>query len=185
MARYTYCVLTLLLAATAPHAQAENGAQSFESCSLITSEYLTVLQLLSRGFDRDSLKLALPGISPQAQNRIDALDRLIRSDGLTESYSRINSEFSRCAKQVYDRQGMPPRGTREAHFHYCAGENKVRYDILMAAVVGADLEEVAPQLATRYQQVAESLYGFYEQEGELAVFDSLASELKSCLNNRP
>lgn len=42
------------------------GQQSFEGCGLITGEYLTVLQLLSRGLSPDTLKQSLPDISPQA-----------------------------------------------------------------------------------------------------------------------
>jgi hypothetical protein len=161
----------------------DEALQSFETCSLITSEYLTVLQLASRGFEQEALKDNLPGISDRARNRVDALYEMIRQDGLTETYSTIHSEYARCARKVYQRTGLPPQGTREAHFHFCAGENKVRYEIAMAAFVNAPLEEVRRQLHPQHQQVAETIYKMHGEEGVTAVLDSLASELKFCINN--
>lgn len=158
--------------------------QSYESCSMITSEYVTVLQLLSRGFDGESLSEALPDISPQAGQRVRTLTRLVEEQGLVDTYSQINSEYARCARTVYQRQGKPQASSREGHFHFCAGENKVRYEVLMSAVVGADRREVLPQLASQHQAVANAVFDLYLQEGPLTVFDSLASELKACLNRQ-
>ena len=174
--------LASLLWANAAFAD-EQALQSFETCSLITSEYLTVLQLASRGFEREALKDSLPGISDRARNRVDALYEMIRQDGLTETYFTIHSEYARCARKVYQRTGLPPKGTREAHFHFCAGENKVRYEIAMAAFVNAPLKEVRRQLHPQHQQVADTIYNMHEKEGVTAVLDSLASELKFCINN--
>ncbi|UDL03498.1 hypothetical protein [Marinobacter sp. CA1] len=158
--------------------------QSYESCSMITSEYVTVLQLLSRGFDGESLSEALPDISPQAGQRVRTLTRLVEEQGLVDTYSQINSEYARCARTVYQRRGKPQASSREGHFHFCAGENKVRYEVLMSAVVGADRREVLPQLASQHQAVANAVFDLYLQEGPLTVFDSLASELKACLNRQ-
>lgn len=163
--------------------QAEEPLQSFETCSLITSEYFTVLQLVSRGFEREALKESLPGISNQARKRVDALIDMAAEQGLPETYSMINSEYARCARKVYQRTGIPPVGTREAHFHFCAGENKVRYEIAMAAFVGAPREKVLAQLRPGHVPVAEAIYDMQESDGFTAVMDNLASELKHCLNN--
>jgi hypothetical protein len=183
MTKWTYTfLLAALLGANTGHAS-EEALQSFETCSLITSEYLTVLQLASRGFEREALKDNLPGISDRARSRVDALYKMIRQDGLTETYSTIHSEYARCARKVYQRTGLPPKGTREAHFHFCAGENKVRYEIAMAAFVSAPLKDVRRQLHPQHQQVVETIYRMHEEEGVTAVLDSLASELKHCINN--
>ncbi|MDC0663311.1 hypothetical protein [Marinobacter sp. SS21] len=165
--------------------QAAGAAQSFESCSMITSEYLTVLQLMSRGFGRDTLMANLPEISEPAQARVNSLFSMVETDGLTESYSRINAEYSSCAKGVYQARGTPATGSREAHFYFCAGENKVRYEIVMAAVIGADRADVTPQLPPQYRPTVNALFDLHRSEGPLTVFDELASELKKCLIQRP
>ncbi|MDX1458077.1 MAG: hypothetical protein R3276_10850 [Marinobacter sp.] len=182
MLKHAFWLLMIAGSACALPSQAESTKQSFESCSMITSEYLTILQLMSRGFERDALINNLPGISDDARQRVDSLFTTVESDGLVETYSRINSEYARCAKGVYDSRGTPADDTREAHFHFCAGENKVRYEILLAAVIGADQTEVAEQLAAQHQPAVPALYELYQSEGALQVFDELASELKRCLN---
>ena len=53
----------------------------------------------------------------------------------------------------------------------------------MAAVVNAPLKEVRRQLHPQHQQVADTIYNMHEKEGVTAVLDSLASELKFCINN--
>lgn len=158
--------------------------QSFESCSLITSEYLTVLQLASRGFDRDTLTATLPSISDKAQSRVDALLELVDKEGLDATYSRINTEYAACARKVYEENGLPPQGSREDHFHFCAGENKVRYEVLMAAMVGARPDQVLPQLAGQHRNAARAVFDTHRQGGPLSVFDHLATELKHCVNIR-
>lgn len=158
--------------------------QSFESCSLITSEYLTVLQLASRGFDRDTLTATLPNISDRAQSRVDALLGLVDKEGLDATYSRVNAEYAACARKVYEENGLPPPGSREDHFHFCAGENKVRYEVLMAAMVGARPGRVLPQLASQHRDAARVVFDMHRREGPLPVFDHLATELKHCVNFR-
>lgn len=159
------------------------GAQSFESCSLITSEYVTVLQLMHRGFDLEALQATLPGLSEAAGIRIQTLYHNAQNDGLPETFSAVNSEYARCAKTVYDSSGTPSRASREGHFYFCAGENKVRYEILMAATIGARPGEVSPQLAVQHQPTAQALFSLYRNQGALTVFDILADELKFCINN--
>lgn len=156
--------------------------QSFESCSLITSEYLTVLQLSGRGLNAEMLTEALPNISAEASSRVAALVSLIQKQGLTETYSKIYSEYGACAKAVYSKRGMPSAGTREHHFYYCAGESKIRYQVSMAAIIGADQSRVATQLPAGYHNLIQSIFKIQARDGEAVVFDHLATELKHCLN---
>lgn len=174
-----------MLFATTAGATPQASRQSYETCSLITSEYLTVVQLLSRGFAPDTLKQALPDISAKAQQRVQALSEMVNNEGLTATYSRINSEYAHCAKMVYQEHGVPAPGSRENHFHFCAGENKVRYEILLAAMLDAAEVDVRPQLAPQHQPVVAALYELYKKEGADGAFDNLASELKYCINNHP
>ena len=184
--RIATCIFLLLTLLFCPLSQAEGRAsQSFESCGLITGEYVTVLQLISRGFSPESLKKALPDISPQAKNRVDALARMASSQGLIDSYSTVYSEYASCAKRVYDSTGLPPKGTREAHFYRCAGENKVGYEIALAALIGADKEEVVNQLQPPLQEKAKALFDKFNAGGRLSLFHFLASELKHCLSAIP
>jgi hypothetical protein len=161
------------------------GQQSYESCGLITGEYLTVLQLISRGYTPESLKQALPDISEKAQGRVDMLVTMSRRDGIIDSYSTINAEYAVCAKKVFDARGLPPKATREAHFHQCAGENKVGYEIAIAALIGAPEADVVKQLDSRHKAKAESIFQDLESAGTLAMFDSLSTELKRCLAALP
>ncbi len=170
-------LFVLTLATPAPGAE-----QSYESCSQITGEYVTVLQLAARGLSGDVLKTTLPGLSAEAEQRIDALLRMVEADGLAETYSTVNSEYARCATRVFKSHGLPKRLSREAHFHFCAGENKVRYEVLLAALVGAQKDKVLSQLQPQHRQAGAAIFRLYESQGELAVFDNLGSELKYCLN---
>lgn len=162
---------------------APQGRQSFETCTMITSEYLTTLQLIGRGLGPETLSETLPDVSDQARKRIDELARAVRDDGLSSVYSQVNAEYARCAKAVYDHDGAPKPQTREAHFYICAGENKVRYDVLMSAVVGGSQSEVLPQLAPSQRDAARTIFELYQDRGTAAVFDKLADELKFCINN--
>lgn len=188
------CYLITLALALAPlaglRAEAAGSAsgpdyqhQSYETCSLITSEYVTLLQLIQRGFDRKALAQALPGLSEPARERMEALYRTVADEGLVETYSAVNAEYARCARAVHDRVGQPVRTSREGHFHFCAGENKVRYQVLMAAVVGGSAGEILPQLDAIHRPTAKALLQLYRDQGELAVFSALADELKHCINN--
>lgn len=171
-------VLCFAFAAPAPGSQ-----QSYESCSQITSEYVTVLQLAARGLSGEVLKTTLPGLSEKAGRRIDALLQMVEADGLTDTYSTVNSEYARCAAGVFKAHGLPEQMSREAHFHFCAGENKVRYEVLLAAMLGAQEDKVVSQLRPQHHQAGSAIFRLYESQGALAVFDSLGTELKSCLSS--
>ncbi|WP_166263704.1 hypothetical protein [Marinobacter caseinilyticus] len=165
------------------HAAVNNGKQSYETCSLITSEYVTVLQLIYRGFDQAALTASLPGLSSEAKTRMHSLYQTVEREGLLETFSVVNSEYADCAANVFRLTGSPPRSGRDGHFYFCAGENKTRYQILMAALVGADADQVVPQLADQHKPAARSLFVLYREKGALPVFDALAAELKFCINN--
>ncbi len=175
---------SLLLTAASCWASDKPG-HSYESCSLITSEYLTVLQLASRGLSSDVLRQSLPDISEEAANRVEKLVRFAEENGIEETHSTIHAEYARCAKSVFDQRGLPDEGTREAHFHYCAGENKVRYEIVMAAIIGADRQEVVTKVRPVHREAVEAIYNMKQSSSTKALFDQLASELKHCINQRP
>ena len=161
------------------------GTQSFESCGLITGEYVTVLQLSARGMPPETLKNTLPDISPQAQRRVQALADLVSQEGLVESYSTIFSEYAGCARRVVNRSGKPTPGTREAHFYRCAGEAKVGYEVSLAAMVGGTESEVLTQVATPLKDQARTLFETFRADGAAAVFDQLSGALKRCLSKMP
>lgn len=178
--------LSALLMADQAHGSEHPGAaQSYESCGLITAEYVTVLQLLSRGISPENLKETLPDISPEAQARIDHLVRMVRNDGQIDSYSRLNAEYAGCAKKVFETRGMPTPGSRAAHFYRCAGENKVGYEVAISALIGASEEEVIKQLEPQQRPGAQSIFDNLELQGSAAMFDGLATQLKRCLATAP
>ena|GEM_PF-534610 len=161
---------------------APTGAQSYESCSMISSEYLTITQLLDSGFTVPQLQETLPGISEGGKKRVTALAKEKADQGTEATLSRINAEFSRCAKQVYDRSGLPPEDSREQGFYRCAGENKVRYELFLAAKAGAEVDEVMPQVHQLHRPVAAALFELYESDGAREVLLQMADELKRCVN---
>ncbi|MCH8497231.1 MAG: hypothetical protein LAT63_02020 [Marinobacter sp.] len=178
-------LLLTAIASVQAHAGTPQPRQSFETCSLITSEYITVLQLLYRGFSGDALEQSLPGLSDAGRTRLQGLVQTVSEEGLLATYSTVNSEYARCGSRVYRQSGMPRPHSREAAFHYCAGENKVRYEILLALMVGGQVEEISNQLLPHYAQIVVALDELYRNQGALAAFDALASELKFCLNEIP
>lgn len=182
------CLVTALLnglPAIATSAERAHGQQSYETCSMITAEYLTVVQLHERGLDADALKASLPGLTEQGAKRVETLHRLVGEQGAQAVYERVNAEYVACAKAVYQRKGIPPLDSREFQFYFCAGENKRRYDILLAIQMGGSRDEVLPQLQEGMQRPAEELYRIVAADGAIAAYDALATELKLCLNDIP
>jgi len=173
----------LWLAATS--AQATPGEASFETCGNIAGEQLTTIQLYQRGLSLEVLKETLPGLSSEGEKRVERFYQAIEEEGLTSAYSATNARYARCAKSVNDRRGIPERGTREHHFYVCAGENKVRYEVLLAAWAGGDIKEVLPQLQPAHREPARAIYEQMETEGTAQTFNALATELKRCLNGAP
>ncbi len=179
IACFLFC---LPLTGLAAGANREDRHQSYESCSMIASEYLTIVQLHEKGFTRAQLKKNLPDITPQGKKDVDALYKLIAQNGLTSTYSDINARYARCAKAVYKLRGKPAPGAREYRYYYCAGENKLRYQILIAAYLGGTRKEVLPQVPESRRKVANALFDAVKKHGVNDTFSNLATELKHCLN---
>lgn len=158
---------------------------SYEACSMIASQYLTTIQLLQKGFEAEVLKETLPGLTDKGAQRIDSLQQQISRSGITETYSGVNARYARCAERVHEQRGQPEPGTRQHHFYVCAGENKVRYEILLAAWAGGQLEEVQEQLAAPHRKAAARIFKRLRESNAENVFSELASELKLCLNQDP
>ena len=152
---------------------------------MVASQYLTTVQLIERGLEPEILKETLPGLTDEGAHRIDVLHDQVREHGATETFSSIKSQYARCAQSVFDEHGRPEAQTREHHFHVCAGENKTRYEILLAAWLGGELESVQQQLQPAHQDVAEVVFRMYQQHGLDAVFNELTEDLKQCIQQAP
>ncbi|QSP94079.1 hypothetical protein LPB19_12865 [Marinobacter salinisoli] len=158
-----------------------NALQSYESCSLITSEYLTILQLADRGLDMETLKASLPDLTDPGARRLEALLSFADSEGIVEAHSTVHSQYAQCAKGVFDRRGVPEPGTRENYFHQCAGESKLRYEFSLAATLNTDVSDVVAQVPPQHHATAARIFEIHHNQGTSALFDVLASELKQCL----
>ncbi|MFE8069632.1 hypothetical protein QQM79_01100 [Marinobacteraceae bacterium S3BR75-40.1] len=179
-------MLLLSLTAQAEDATASSAENkqrlSFEACSMVASEYLTVTQLYEKGFSAEQLKEALPGITDQGRQRVQKLYEALEEEGVVETYSNINSRFARCAKSAYKAHGKPQPGSREDRFYFCAGENKLRYEVVLAAWAGGTAEQILPQIPESRREVARKLIQIEEDEGIRSVFEELAQAFKACVN---
>lgn len=160
------------------------AGQSFETCGMITSEYVTVLQLLNKGFTEDQLLASLPGLTDRGAKRVEALVQAAREKGLAETFSAVNAEYGRCSQRVYDNHGTPDPVSREGHFYFCAGENKLRYEVLMAASLDAPEDEVLAQVPRQRQRIAQAIFDLHRKEGLVAALNAIGDELKYCLNGQ-
>lgn len=127
---------------------------SYEACALIASQYLTSVQLMEQGLEPAILKGTLPGLSKAGAKRIDKLHKTLSSNGPVDTYSNIHARFARCARNVHDQRGPPEPGSRQDLFYRCSGENKIRYEIALAAFAGGGLKAVREQLAPRHKPLA-------------------------------
>lgn len=151
---------------------------------MITSEYVTVLQLLNQGFTEKQLLASLPGLTDSGAKRVEALVQAAREKGLAETFSAVNAEYGRCSQRVYDKRGAPDPVSREGHFYFCAGENKLRYEILMAASLDAPEDEVLAQVPRQRQRIAQAIFDLHRKEGLVSALDAIGDELKYCLNGQ-
>ena len=158
---------------------------SYEACGMIASQYLTTIQLLQKGFAPEILRETLPGLTDKGAQRIDSLHRQIERSSVTETYSGVNARYARCASRVHDQRGQPEPGTRQHHFYVCAGENKVRYEILLAALAGGQPGAIREQLAPPHRKAADRIFKRLKESDVETVFSELASELKRCLKQDP
>ena len=176
-------LVALALPATAERANsgtAFDGA-SYQACGLIASQYITSVQLMEQGLSPSILRDTLPGLSDAGARRIDRLHRALDEDGPAGTYSNIHARFARCARQVHEARGAPEPGTREDLFYRCAGENKIRYEIALAAFAGGALEEVREQLSPRHRPVAEDLFQRYRETDAATVLRGIGTTFKACL----
>lgn len=175
-------IAAAMLLPTPGHAESGKPAgESYETCSMITSEYLTIVQLHQKGFSADQLKASLPGITAQGKKDVDALYRALKRDGVVPTYANIDGRYTQCAKRVFDKHGKPPKGSREEHYYFCAGENKIRYQVVLASYLGGTEKEILPQLPEGRRDLATSLIAMAKKDGYEQAFDLLATQLKQCI----
>ncbi|WP_077531190.1 hypothetical protein [Vreelandella utahensis] len=176
-------LLALAFPATAERTnsvRAFEGA-SYQACGLIASQYITSMQLMEQGLSPAILRDTLPGLSDAGSRRINQLHRALDEEGPAGTYSNIHARFARCARQVHEARGEPEPGTREDLFYRCAGENKIRYEIALAAFAGGTLEEVRGQLSPRHKPVAEALFKRYRETDAATVLRGIGTTFKACL----
>lgn len=155
--------------------------QSFLSCSIITSEHLTVLQLYQRGLPKQLALEALPNISRDGKKRLDYLYDWAKQSGILNAYADINTNFARCATLVYEQNGRPPADLKEHAYYFCAGENRIRYEMMLKLDRQMSMNEILSGLPKRYEIVAARYKKLIDEEGMLAAFDLTANNLKACL----
>lgn len=179
-----YFFITSCIASTSqasdslPTASAQH---SYQSCTVITTELLTAAQFYNRGVPLPELIESLPDISPQGRSKLQSTYDLIKQTDLLSTYSAINSDYAKCAKQVYANQGKPPIGTTEHGYYFCSGENKLRYEIILAIFLKQTKEDVLPQVPKMRRDIANHYYDIANKKGLEAVFDLMASSLKHCV----
>jgi len=157
--------------------------QSYISCSIITSEHLTTLQLYQRGLSLESALETLPNISRGAKKRVRYIYDLADSIGILNAYSDINTNYARCATKVYIQLGTPAQDKIDYGYYFCAGENKIRYEIILYINKYLTLEKVLESTPDTHSDVAMRYYRLISDKGLLSAFDFTANNLKSCLNN--
>ncbi|MCP5161743.1 MAG: hypothetical protein H7A00_08740 [Hahellaceae bacterium] len=178
----TYIVFFLLPANTFASTTQTKAELSFQSCSAVANELLTVIQLYQNHFALEELLKSLPEITPKGQTRVRDLYTKLENEGVVSVYSKVNSAYSQCAKQAYKKNGIPAADTMENGYYFCAGENKVRYEIVLAIYLNAPEEKVIPQLQEQHQNIGRHYYQLARQSGIESVFNELASSHKSCTN---
>ncbi len=169
-----FCLTTLQAEAT--------QKKTYQSCSVLASEVFTGIQLYSKGIDLTTLYQTLPDISEKAKQRLKSLYANIEKNGLIETYSKANSQYSQCSKSAFDSFGKPSKTSIDYLFYMCSGENKLRYEIILAIYLGGTKEQVIPQVHAGRRELALYLYDIVEKSKIEGAFDFSATELKRCLN---
>lgn len=178
--------LTILTLLSWPSLAADNDVKhSYQSCTVITTELLTTAQFYNRGVPLQELIESLPNLSPTGANKVTATYELIQKSDLLSTYSAINSDYAKCSKQVYANQGKPPYGSQEYGYYYCAGENKLRYEIILSIFLKQSRENVIPQIPKSRREIAAHYFDLADKQGLEAVFDLMASSLKNCVSQIP
>ena len=170
------------LASEAPKKVNEAFRHTFMSCSLITSEHLTALQLYQRGLPLDAALKELPNISDDAKKRLRYLYDMVKLNGILNTYSDINTNYARCAKLVHDVNGKPEPALREYGYYFCSGENKIRFEILLLLDAGKTSAEIMKYIPDSHFHVLNQYQKLIKDKGTLAAFDFTANNLKACLS---
>lgn len=168
-------------ASNAPSKVKETFRHTFMSCSLITSEHLTALQLYQRGLPLGAALKELPNISDEAKQRVRYLYDTAQKTGILNTYSDINTNYARCARLVYDVNGKPEPALREHGYYFCSGENKIRFEILLLLDAGKAPGEIMKSIPDSHFHVVNQYQKLIKDKGTLAAFDFTANNLKACL----
>ena len=161
--------------------QAANVKQSFLSCSIITSEHLTTLQLYQRGIPKKLAAESLPNISRDGKKRLAYIYDWVKKVGILNAYADINTNYARCSTLVYKQQGRPAPDLKEHAYYFCSGENKIRYEIILKLDRNHSIKEITKDLPRSYITVTQRYKDLISDKGILAAFDLTANNLKACL----
>ena len=178
----TLCIIILALLSKQALSDENKLKHSYQSCTMITTELLTTIQLYEKGIPLDALLESLPNSSKEGRKRVQLTYQLAEKSGTLSSYSTINSDYAKCAKKVFSHQGKPPSTSVEYGYYFCSGENKLRYEVALSIYLKANREDVIPQLPRSRQQIAQHYFNLADKEGIEALFDLMASSLKHCVN---
>ena len=175
-------IIILLLLSSLSLATEKFAEHSYQSCTLITTELLTTIQLYEKGIPLDILIESLPDLSKQGEKRVRLTYQLAEKAEALSSYSSINSDYAKCAKKVFSKHGKPAPTSTEYGYYFCSGENKLRYEIALSIYLKAKKDEIIPQLPKSRQKIGIHYFNLVEEEGLEAVFDLMANSLKHCVN---
>ncbi|PIE44325.1 MAG: hypothetical protein CSA50_00975 [Gammaproteobacteria bacterium] len=178
----TFFSVALLAFSCLTQGASSTTTQTFQTCGIIASELLTSAQLFQKGIPLTTLYDSLPALTPAGKKRLDATYKQIQENGLIATYSVINSRFAKCAKSVFAERGKPSHTSPDLLFYYCAGENKLRYEYILALYANVERKELLAKVHKSKLKLASFMYDLNENEGTLATFDFSATELKKCMN---
>ena len=176
LALYSWLVLHSLVA----FADREDQ-HSFLSCALITSEYLTTLQLYQRGVPLETAVNNLPKISKSAKTRVASVYELAENIGILNAYADINTNYARCAHRLFKSKGAPAKDQVDYGYYFCSGENKIRFEIILHSDRYLRLDKVLQKTPDSHIKTAIDYYNVIANKGLLAAFDLNANNLKTCL----
>jgi len=181
----TVIVMLLSITPAISMAASENDSVAFEhsyiSCSIITSEHLTTLQLYQRGLPLDVALESLPNISRSAKKRVKYIYDMAKKYGILNTYADINTNYARCSTLVYQQRGKPAIDRLAHGYYYCAGENRIRFDMILNIDQKWSLEKLLQSVTDKHKSIARNYFQLIESKGILAAFDLTANNLKSCL----
>ena len=138
---------------------AKNFKHSYLSCSIITSEHLTVLQLYQRGLPKQLAIESLPNITRAAKKRVKYVYDLAKKIGILNTYADINTNYARCSTAVFQIKGKPAPD----HILYAMSELNINAsDTLYIGDMDVDYE-AAKRAHVNYAHALWG-YGVYDDE---------------------